>query len=156
MDSGIECTLSIFINETKLCGAVNTQDRRDASRGDLDRLEWWTYEYHENLMKFNKAKWKILRLGLDNPKQQYSLVREWIKTSPGEKDLEAFVDKKLNMNWLCMLPAQKANHILAASKEVWPGSQRRWFFPSTVFLWDLTWSTLPSSGIPSTRKFWTC
>lgn len=39
MSSGVECILNKLINETKLCGAVNRLEGRDASRGDLDRLE---------------------------------------------------------------------------------------------------------------------
>lgn len=52
----------------------------------------------ENLMIFIKAKCKILHLNWDNPKHKYSMAREWIETSPGDKDLQVFVDKKLNMN----------------------------------------------------------
>jgi len=53
MDSGIECTLSKFAHDTKLCGAVNMLKGQDAIQRDLDRLEKWVCV---NLMKLNKAK----------------------------------------------------------------------------------------------------
>jgi len=113
MDSGIECTLSKFGDNTKLCGVVDTLEGRDAIQKDLDRLERWA---PVNLMKFNKAKCKVLHTGWDNPKHKCRCSREWIESSPEQKALGVLVDEKLNMTWHCALTTEKANHILGCIK----------------------------------------
>ncbi|PKU42944.1 rna-directed dna polymerase from mobile element jockey-like [Limosa lapponica baueri] len=60
MDSGIGCSLYKFADNTKLSGAVDTQEGRDAIQRDLERLEMWV---HVNLMKFSKTRCKVLNVG---------------------------------------------------------------------------------------------
>ena len=87
-DSGIECILSKFVVDTKLSGAVNTPEGRDAIQRDLDKLDKWA---HVNLMKFNEARCKVLQVGV-------------------------LVEEKLDMSQQCALAAQKAKHILGCVK----------------------------------------
>jgi len=125
MGSGIECILNKFADYTKLCGVVDMLEGRDAIQRDPDRLE---RQACANLMKFNKAKCKVLHLGQGNPKHKKRLGREQIESSPA-KDFVMLVDEKLNMTMQHALTARKANCILGCIKSSMASRTREVILP---------------------------
>ena len=125
-DSGIKCTLSMFADNTNLCGVADTLEGRDAVQRNLDRLERWACV---NFSKFIKAKYKVPHMGIANPKHKYRLGREWIESSPEEQDLGVSVGQKLNMTQQCVLAAQKANRIPGCIKRSMASGLREVILP---------------------------
>lgn len=84
INSGIECTLSKFVNDTKLCGVVYMPKRQDAIQRNLDRLEKWV---QENIMRFSRLKCRSCRWVTATPHCKYKLRDERLENSPTEKTL---------------------------------------------------------------------
>ncbi|CAM5141463.1 unnamed protein product [Natator depressus] len=63
LDDGIDCTLSKFVDDTKVGGEVDTLEGRDRVQSDLDKLEDWA----KRNLRLNKDKCRVLHLGQKNP-----------------------------------------------------------------------------------------
>ncbi|KAK4812710.1 hypothetical protein QYF61_015029 [Mycteria americana] len=107
--SALKSSATLFVDGTKLSGAVDSPEGRDAVQRDLGRLGEWA---HGNLMKFNKGECRVLHLGWGNPQHRHRLGGGWVESSPAEKDSGTLVGDKLDMSRQRALAAQKVKRIL--------------------------------------------
>ncbi|PKU34758.1 rna-directed dna polymerase from mobile element jockey-like [Limosa lapponica baueri] len=69
IDSQMKCTLPVFADDTKISGVVDMPEEWDAIQRDLEKLKKWACV---NLMRFNKAKCRVLHTGYGNPQYKHS------------------------------------------------------------------------------------
>lgn len=126
----MESTLSKFLDDSRLCGAGDTLEGRDAHQRDLGRLERWD---HVNIIYFNKAKGKVLHLA-----QSKSILSIWTReTNRLRATLWTWIwgywwTGKLYMSWQHVSVAQKVNHVLDCFKRRVASRVRVVIFPTLV------------------------
>ena len=112
---------------------------------DLDRLEQWVrWTSWDSINPSGRScTWLVA-----TPTYQYKLR---IEHSPAKKDLRVQVNGKLNMHQQCAFAAKKV--CWTALREAWPVCCRKWFCPSALHWWGLTWSTAFKCGVSVQERY---
>ncbi|KAK4815975.1 hypothetical protein QYF61_010843 [Mycteria americana] len=136
-----------FINDTKL-GIIR----------DLDRLEKWT---NKNLIKFKKGKCKVLLMGRDNPRQQYTLAAVLVSAGiEADEDWKAALQRSISGpcgqqadHEPAMCPrSKKANSLLCCIRRTIASRKAEVIHPLSSALVRHLWSSGSSSGFPRTGR----
>ena len=113
---GLQSTVKIFADDTKLYAQSNTTDGPQSLQHDLDKLQEWSQKW---LLKFHPEKCSVLKLGKENENeyfmnQQASNDKSTIKLkeSNKEKDLGVIIDDKLTFKDHVFQTTAKANKIV--------------------------------------------
>jgi len=130
LDSGFECILIRFSEDTMVSGVVDTINGRDAIRSDLDNFEKWA---HRILRRFNKTKLKMFHLCWVNPRYVWRITwgswwtKSWIWATS------------------VSLQSQRPPVSWAISKEGWPAGWGSW---------SLSWRKLRDLELSYSKMLW--
>ena len=69
-----------------------------------------------NLIKFNKAKCKVMLLDWCNSRYVYTLGEELLESNPDDRDFWVMVRVRVNTSKRCALVARKANGIMDSTR----------------------------------------
>ncbi|KAF4798144.1 hypothetical protein TURU_067535 [Turdus rufiventris] len=118
-DSGIQCTLGKFAMHTKLCGAVDTLEGRDAIQRGLVRWKGGPMQSSGCSVRPSARSCTWVRT-------IQSINTGWVEHG---EELGVLINDMPNMSWQCALVAQKAKHVLGCIKSSVTSRSRKVFNP---------------------------
>jgi len=99
-----------FADDTKIGHTVSSQAEREELQRALNLLCDWATKWG---MKFNLQKCKVMHLGHNNPRQEYSMGGQILGVTEEERDIGVIVTKNLKTSTQCMKAAKTAQTVLA-------------------------------------------
>ena len=113
ISSGICNPISIFADDLKIMGVVNTEEEGRQLQRDLDNLSAWASKWG---MFFNIGKCQVLHMGGNNMNFNYFLNGFNIQHCDSVKDLGIMVCKDFKFGYQCSVASKKANKLLGYIK----------------------------------------
>lgn len=111
---GLLSKVSIFADDLKIMGIVNTEEQIEQFQADLTRISNWAVKWG---MSFNIQKCQVLHLDHKNRNASYYLQGEQIKVGDGVNDLGISISSDLKMGNQCRIASNRANSILGFIKK---------------------------------------
>ena len=98
-----------FADDTKLGNIVTSQSDIDDLQKCIDDLVSWAEAWG---MQFNVKKCKVMHIGRNNPKAQYTMNGTVLESTDEERDIGVNVHKSLRPSKQCTESARRANAVL--------------------------------------------
>ena len=105
----IKSKVSIFADDLKVMGTVNSSEEIEQLQRDLDRITEWATRWG---MSFSINKCQTLHLGKNNAKFSYSLQGGSVQEGEMIRDLGVVVTEDFKMSRQCLTASSKANRML--------------------------------------------
>ena len=99
------------------------------------------------------GKWKIRE---DSPSTDPGWAENVLRAAPRRRIWECWLMKYSTWAINVCLQPRRPTASCVASREMWVTGRGRWFCPSILLSWDLTWITASSSDAPNTRSMSSC
>lgn len=109
LDELILAFLRKFADDTKLARSIRNLLDAERFQADINRLADWAKEW---AMVFNLAKCKVMHLGRNNPKFEYTMNGVKLNETHEEKDLGVWIDSSFKPGTQCEVAAKNANQVL--------------------------------------------
>ena len=89
MPSSVLSSIYLFADDPKLYRNMSSNDNPPTLQHDLQQLEKWSEKWQ---LRFNLNKCKVMHLGRQNPRPNYTMGGTTLATTTSEKDLGVYVD----------------------------------------------------------------
>ena len=109
IDDWIRAFLRKFADDTKIAQIIRNSADAERFQADINRLAEWAKEW---TMEFNVAKCKVMHLGRNNPRFQYTMNEVLLSVTNEERDLGIWVDSSMKPGTQCEAAAKSANQTL--------------------------------------------
>ncbi|KAK4828788.1 hypothetical protein QYF61_000845 [Mycteria americana] len=147
LDEWAACTLSRSADDTKLGGVTDRPNDCFALQKDMNKLEKWA---KRNLKKFSNCKCEVWALEKNKTIHQYKLRAEWLESS-FEKRTWGYGGQQVEHEpamGLCSKEEQQPIFLGCTRRSA--SRLRKVILPLCSALMRHIWSTVSSSGLPST------
>ena len=109
IDEWVRSFLRKFADDTKMARIIRNMMDAESFQADINRLAEWARIW---AMEFNAAKCKVMHLGRNNPRYQYTMNGVVLNVTHEERDLGVWVDSTLKPGLQCEVAAKNANQVL--------------------------------------------